>query len=439
VLLDWPWYTTLSVIFGSVIFLTFLGLPVFVVFLLINVVGIVFLLGPSAFGMFSNSLVATLTSESFIAVPLFLFMGEMLSRSRAVDELYEAFDSILGQTRIRLYALCNLVATAVGTVSGSAMADAAMLGRSIYPGMIERGYDKKMSTGLILAGATIAPIIPPSILTVVLATIANESIGELLIAGILPGLLLAGLYLLYCYIRVLINPKLAPPMDTSIHRTWRDRVHGLLRMFPFVFVMFVVIGLILLGVASPTESAALGVAATVLMAFWLRSFSFKMLWTSATGAAKISGSVFVIIMSANLFGQLLSFTGATEQMVSIVEGWDVAPWMIFVILMGITLLAGMFLGATEWMLISVPVFSPIIDAVGFDPIWFWTLYLINIVTGGMTPPFGMTMFVFKAAVPGSNIIDIYNSTWPFVAVIFLGIAIMAVFPDIVTILPQLMR
>jgi tripartite ATP-independent transporter DctM subunit len=430
---------TLGGIFSVVIALTFAGLPVFVVFLLINVAGILFILGPSAFGMFANSLVVTLTSEAFIAVPLFLLMGELLSRSRAIDELYEAFDAILGQTRIRLYTLCTLVATAMGTVSGSAMADAAMLGRSIYPGMVARGYDRKISTGLILAGATIAPIIPPSILMVVLATLANVSVAKMLIAGILPGLLLAALYIAYAYVRVVLDPGKAPPLDTTIERGIGDRLRGLARMLPFVFVMFMVIGLMVMGIASPTESAALGVAACVLVALWLRSFSGRMVWASMMGAARISGSVFAIIMSANLFSQLLSFTGATEQMVDIVKGWDLPPWLIFLMLQGLTLVAGTVLGATEWMLISVPVFTPIIEAVGFDPIWFWTLYLINVVTGGMTPPLGMTMFVFKAAVPGSNMIDIYNSTWPFVGVIFLGILIMWMFPQIVLILPQLMR
>jgi tripartite ATP-independent transporter DctM subunit len=434
-----PWYVTLSGIFGTVILLTLAGLPVFVVFLLVNVAGILLFLGPSAFGMFANSLVTTLTGEAFITVPLFLLMGEMLSRSRAIDELYEAFDAILGATRIRLYTLCTLVATVVGTVSGSAMADAAMLGRSIYPGMIARGYDKKMSTGLILAGATIAPIIPPSVLTVVLAILASASVAKLLVAGILPGLLLAALYIAYTYVRVLLDPSKAPPLDTSIKRSLGDRMRGLARMIPFAFVMFMVIGLMVMGIASPTESAALGVASCVGTALWARTFSWDMVWQSLKGAARISGSVFAIIMSANLFGQLLSFTGATEQMVDIVKGWDVPPWAVFLMLQGLTLLAGMFLGATEWMLISVPVFQPIIEAAGFDPIWFWTLYLINVVTGGMTPPFGMTMFVFKAAVPGTNLVDIYNSTWPFVAVIFVGIAIMWAFPSIVLILPQLMQ
>ncbi|HEX5958235.1 MAG TPA: TRAP transporter large permease [Hyphomicrobiaceae bacterium] len=433
-----PWYVTLGGIFGAVVVLTFAGLPVFVVFLLINVAGIVLFLGHSAFGMFANSLVTTLTSEAFITVPLFLLMGEMLSRSRAIEDLYEACDSLLGATRIRLYTLCTLVATIVGTVSGSAMADAAMLGRSIYPGMIARGYDKRISTGLILAGATIAPIIPPSILTVVLAILANASVAKLLIAGTLPGILLAVLYIAYAWVRVALDPSKAPPLDTSIHRTFGDRMRGLARMLPFAFVMFMVIGLMLLGIASPTESAALGVASCVLTALWAGTLGWEMIWTSLKGAAKISGAIFAIIMSASLFGQLLSFTGATDQMVEMVKGLDVPPWAIFMMLLGSTWLAGMFLGATEWMLISVPVFSPIINTLGFDPIWFWTLYLITIVTGGMTPPFGITMFVFKAAVPGSNLMDIYNSTWPFVAVIFFGIFIMWLFPQIVLILPQLM-
>ncbi|MCI5076588.1 MAG: TRAP transporter large permease [Oricola sp.] len=420
-------------------FLTFAGLPVFVCFLLINVVGILAILGTSAFGMFSNSLVATLTSEPFIAVPLFLLMGEMLSRSRAIDELYKALDFILGRTRIRLYAMCTMLATMLGTMSGSAMADAAMLGRSVYPGMIERGYDPRVSTGLILAGATIAPIIPPSVLVVILATLANESIAEMLIAGLLPGLLLAALFLGYTYLLVLFKPSMAPPLDETASRTLAERLKGFARILPFGVVVFMVIGLIMLGVASPTEAAAAGVFATFLVAAYLRTLTLRMLWESLFNAAKITGTILVIIMSANLFGQLLAFTGAPEDMVRIVEGLNAAPWMIFLLLMGISLVACMFLGQTEYMLISVPIFTPIIHATGFDPVWFWMLYLINITAGGMTPPFGMTMFVFKAAVPGTSIIDIYKSTWPFVAVILFGISLMAAFPQIVLVLPQMMR
>lgn len=438
-MIDLEWYWVLAIAFGSVVVLTFAGLPVFVCFLLINVTGVLLFLGPSAFGLFTNSLTSTLTSEAFIAVPLFLLMGEMLSKSRAIDELYEALDAVLGRTRIRLYAMCTMLATMLGTMSGSAMADAAMLGRSVYPGMVARGYDSRISTGLILAGATIAPIIPPSILAVILATLANESISEMLIAGLLPGIFLAVLFLGFAYVRVLADPSKAPPVDTSITRTVADRVRGFSRMAPFGVVVFMVIGLIMLGIASPTEAAAAGVFATLLVAFYLRSLGIRMIWNSLFGAAKIASSILVIIMSANLFGQLLAFTGAPTEMVRLVEGMNVEPWVIFVILMVISLIACMFLGQTEYMLISVPIFTPIIHAMGFDPIWFWMLYLINITAGGMTPPFGMTMFVFKAAVPTLSITEIYKSTFPFVGVIMFGIVIMYFFPQIVLFLPGLMR
>ena len=438
-MIDLPWYVTLAVAFGTIVVLTFVGLPVFVCFLLINVVGILVILGPSAFGMFSNSLVSTLVSESFIAVPLFLMMGELLARSRAIDELYAAMDALLGRTRIRLYALCTMLATALGTMSGSAMADAAMLGRSVYPGMVARGYDSRISTGLILAGATIAPIIPPSILAVILATLANESIAEMLIAGLLPGLFLASLFLGYTYLRVLLDPSKAPPVEDGEERTARDRLRGFARLLPFGVVVFMVIGLIMLGIASPTEAAATGVFATLIVAAYLRTLSLQMLWEATFSAARISATILLIIMSANLFGQLLAFTGAPEEMVSLIEELELGPWLVFVMLMLVSLVSCMFLGQTEFMLISVPIFAPIIHAVGFDPIWFWMLYLINITAGGMTPPFGMTMFVFKAAVPGSSISEIYRSTFPFVGVIFVGIAVMSLFPQIVLFLPSLMR
>lgn len=438
-MLDIPWYYTVGLAFGSLIVLTFMGLPVFICFLLINVLGILVLLGPSAFGMFSNSMVATLTSEPFIAIPMFLLMGEMLSRSRAIEELYQALDAILGRTRIRLYAMCTMLATMLGTMSGSAMADAAMLGRSVYPGMVARGYDSKISCGLILAGASLAVIIPPSVLVIILATLANQSIAKMLIAGLLPGLFLAVLFLGFVYIRVLIDPSKAPPIDETSYRSLSERLKGFSRILPFGFVIFMVIGLILFGIASPTEAAAAGVFATLLVAAYLRTLSLSMLREALFSAAKITGTIFVIVMSANLFGQLLTFTGAPEEMVRIFEDLNVAPWAVFILLMFVSLVACMFLGQTEYMLISVPIFAPIVNAMGFDPIWFWTLYLINITAGGLTPPFGMAMFVFKAAVPGSNIIDIYRSCWPFVLVIMFGIAVMTAFPQIVLFLPGLTR
>ncbi|MGE5146414.1 MAG: TRAP transporter large permease, partial [Candidatus Eiseniibacteriota bacterium] len=382
----------------------------------------------------------TLTSESLVAVPLFLLMGEFLFRSAAVDELYGALDTLIGRSRIRLYAVSVVLATILGTMSGSAMADAAILSRTLYPGMVARGYDRRLSAGLILAGATLAPIIPPSILAVILATLAQVSIAELLVAGFVPGVLLACALLLYAWLRVVIDPSKAPPIDPpDPGRTAGRRLRALAKLAPFCVVIFMVVGLILLGIATPTESAAAGVVATMLVALYLGTLRLRMIGEALYSAARTSATILVIIMSANLFGQLLAFTGAPEASVRLVEHLDLGPWLVFIVLMAICVVACMFIGQTEFMVISVPILSPIIQSVGFDPIWFWMLYLINITAGGMTPPFGMTMFVFKASVPEMSLVDIYNSTWPVIGVIALAIALMALFPGIVLVAPHLLR
>ncbi|MGE3245204.1 MAG: TRAP transporter large permease subunit [Beijerinckiaceae bacterium] len=434
-----PWYVTLSIGFGLLILMTFSGLPLFAGFLLLNAIGVFLFFGTSAFGMYANSLVATLTSQPLIAVPLFLLMGEFLFRSSAIDELYSALDAIIGRIRIRLYAIAVALATILGTMSGSAMADAAILARTLFPGMVARGYDRKLSAGIIMSGATLAPIIPPSILAIVLATLAEVSIAELLISGILPGLLMAAMLLGYVWVRVALDPTKAPPVaDDFATRNFSQRVFALLRILPFGGVVFMVIGLIMLGIASPTEAAACGVAATIVVAIYLRTFSLQMVWDSLFSAIRTTATIFAILMSANLFGQLLSYTGAPEGMVGIVEHLQLTPAMIFFVLMLISFVACMFLGQTEYMLISVPIFAPIIKAAGFNEIWFWMLYLITITIGGMTPPFGMTMFVFKAS-SDMSMTEVYNATWPYVAVLMFAVLVMYLFPPIVTILPGLIR
>jgi tripartite ATP-independent transporter DctM subunit len=434
-----PWYETLTIGFALTIALIFSGVPIFIAFVIINACGILWAFGPSAFGMYSNSLLSTLTNEALVTVPLFLLMGEMLFRSGAIDRLYDALDTLIGNTRIRLYLLGVVLAAVLGTLSGSAMADAAMLGRTLYPGMIERGYDKKLSAGLILSGATLAPIIPPSVLAVVLGSIAQVSIAQLLIAGIGPGILLAALLVLYVRVRVWIDPSKAPPLAADYVRpTIGRRLAALAEIFPFTSVIFMVIGLMLLGVASPTESAATGVVATLFVAAYHRRLNVRLVVDALFAAARTTATIMLIVMSATLFGQLLSFTGAPEGLIRTVEHVGLDRWAVYFAMMAVAFVACMFMGGYEFMLISVPIYAPLIAALHFDPIWFWMIYLVNIVTGGMTPPFGMTMFVFKSVAPSISIVEIYNSTWPYVAVIMFGLLIMTLAPGIVMFLPRLM-
>ena len=286
------WWFILAIAGTLLLALFASGMPIFLAFLAINVAGVLAFLGPSAFSMVVNSVFDTTTTGTLTAIPLFVLMGELLFRSGTTTVLFEAVDRAVGRVRGRQYVLAMVLATAFGALSGSNMAVAAMMGRTIYPGMIERGYDPKLSIGVILGGASLAPIIPPSVLAIIIATLANVSVAGLLIAGILPGLLLSGLFLLYALGRCALQPALSPAAgaeedgDEAAVDLWRH----LLRCLPFALIIFSVMGFILAGVATPSESAATGVAGALLTAALFRRLSWRLIWDSLTQSAYIAST-----------------------------------------------------------------------------------------------------------------------------------------------------
>jgi len=413
-----------------------LGLPIFVAFLVINIVGVIVIMGPAAFGLFANSIFETTNTAAFAAVPLFLLLGELLFRSGTIDHLFQSVDKLVGRVHGRQYFLCTALSTIFGALSGSAMGVAAMMGRSLYPVMISQGYDKRMSAGLILAGASLAPIIPPSVLVIIIATLADVSVAKLLIAGILPGLVLAGLFMGYTLIRVMRDPSLAPAVGTvTVSR--KEKLLAVGRMAPFGIIIFCVMGLILLGVATPSESAATGVAGALLTAAYYRRLSWKMIMESVTSAAFVTSMILVIIASAAMFGQLLAFTGATREVVRAITSVDLHPYVLLLLLMLIPLVLCMFIDQVALLLIVVPIYQPLVASLGFDPVWFWLLMLLNLTVGGITPPFGYTMFAFKGGAPEVPLSDIYAATWAFVALFIVGMLLVALFPPLATYLPSL--
>src|SRR5438105_629338 len=271
------WWLALSGGVGLLLILLLLGVPIFVAFLILNVAGILVILGPSGFGMFANSIFATGTINALAAVPLFILMGEILFRSGAMEVLFDSMDRLVGKIRGRQYVLCILLSAILGALSGAAMAVAGLLGRSLFPTMRKRGYDTQFSAGTILAGASLDPIIPPSVLAVIIATLADVSAGKMLIAGILPGLLLTGMFLVYVILRVRYEPTLAPDIAVDMaDRKTGSALLALARMVPSMFVFFMVMGLIMLGIATPTEAAATGVLGAILLAAYYRGLSWRM-------------------------------------------------------------------------------------------------------------------------------------------------------------------
>lgn len=431
------WWAVLLIAGGLLFGLFFSGMPIFLAFLVINVAGVMVFLGPSAFGMIVNSVFDTTNTATLTSIPLFVLMGEILFRSGSTNVLFEAADGLIGRMRGRQYALSMVLATIFGALSGSNMAVAAMMGRTVYPGMVERGYDRKLSIGVILAGSSIAPIIPPSVLAIIIATLANVSVAGLLIAGILPGLLLSCLFLGYALIRCHLNPSLSPPpsADETLSDNRPSAVVLIARCLPFGLIIFSVMGFILTGVATPSESAATGVVGALLTALLFRRLSFPMLWDSLYQSAYIASMILLIMASSTMFSQLLAFTGATGHLAAIVAETAWPAWAIFLLMMGIVFIFCMFIDQVALMLVVIPIYLPVVETIGFDPIWFWLLMLLNVTVGGITPPFGYAMFTFKGVAPGVDLRDIFRAVIPFVGLFLLAMAIIYFIPGIATLLP----
>ncbi|WP_299869513.1 TRAP transporter large permease [uncultured Hoeflea sp.] len=428
------WIAFLGLAVGLLLVLLALGVRVFVGFLILNIVGVLLLIGPRGFGLFTNSLFETATSSTLMTVALFVLMGEILFRSGTVSVLFDSVDRLVGSLRGRLYAVVIGLSTVFGALSGSAVAVAAMLGRSVLPSMQERGYDTRLSIGTILAGASLAPIIPPSLVAILVGSLADVSIAGLLVAGLLPGLVIAGLTLTYVLVRTrhTAQREIAAPHVFGVGT-------ALIRMVPFLVVIFSVMGLIIMGIATPSESAATGVFGAILVAAIFRRLNLTMVMEAVASAVQTSAVILIIVASAKLFSQLLSFAGATRGLVSVVAGLDLPPDVMFLIMMLIPFVLCMFIDWLAFMLLSIPIYQPIVTALDFDPIWFWTLFMINLTVGSMTPPFGYTLFALKGANPDLSTRDVFAAAWPIVGIFVAAMVILWALPGIVTTLPGLIR
>jgi tripartite ATP-independent transporter DctM subunit len=409
------------------------GIPIFLAFLAVNLIGIGLLLGPAAFPMLINSMFATTTNGQLTAIPLFVLMGEILFRSGATERIFEAVDRFIGRVKGRQYVLAGVLAAIFGALSGSNMAVAAMMARTIFPGMIARGYDRRLSIGMILGGASLAPVIPPSVLVIIIATLANVSVAGLLVAGVLPGLMLAGLFIGYAMVRIWLNPALAPlnaPPARSLS------IPGAVFLcLPFFGLIALVLGLILLGVATPSESAAIGVTGAILIAALFRKLSLTLLRDALRAAALMTAMILIIMASSTLFSQVLAISGASRQITTLVSSLDLSPGMMVLVMMLIVFAFCMFVDQVAVMLIVIPIYLPVITLLGIDPLWFWMMMLLNVTVGGITPPFGYAMFAFRGAAKDVTMSELFQASWAFVGLFIVGMLILAAAPWLATWLP----
>jgi tripartite ATP-independent transporter DctM subunit len=435
------WWWILLLIFSGLMFLLLLGVPVAIAFLGVNIVCVyIFWGGEMGLRQLTLSIFNSINKFSLLPLPLFILMGEIMFHSGVAPKMMSTLDKTLGRLPGRLSLLAVGGGTIFGTLSGSSMAGAAVLGSVLIPEMEKHGYKKQMSIGPILGSGGLALMIPPSALGVLLAAIARFSIGDFLIAIIIPGLVMALLYMLYIIGRCLIQPELAPVYEVDKISIGLKIKLFLCYVFPLGGVVFLVIGLIFLGVATPTESAALGTAGCFILAFIFKGFDWRMVWKSVLDSAKVSVMMFMILTGSTAFSQILGFTGAAEGLVSLATTLDLSPMALVALMQLVLLIMGTFMEPLSILMLTIPIFLPIISNLGFSPIWFGVLMLLNMEMANTTPPFGLTLFVLKGVAPaGTTMKDVYFAGLPFLACDAVVMALIIAFPQVVLWLPSLMR
>jgi tripartite ATP-independent transporter DctM subunit len=376
-----------------------------------------------------------------LTLPLFIYMGYMLSESGIADDLYRMFHVWAGPVRGGLAIGTIGLMVIIAAMNGLSVAGMAIGASIALPELLRRGYDKVMVTGVIQAGSSLGILIPPSVVLILYGMIARQPIGQLWLAGVFPGLLLAGLFVAYIAIRCWIQPRLGPPLSLEERRlvSWAEKVRLLGAGILPLLIFFLMTGLFLMGWTSLVESAAVGAAASSVVAILRGRLSFQVLEDTVRKTLSISCMFMWIILAALCFGAVFDGLGAVNAIkLLFLDQWGLSPWEVIILMQLSYLVMGTFLDDTAMLVIVAPLYIPLVVSLGFDPVWYGVLYTISCQIAYMTPPFGYNLFLMRAmAPPEVSLRDIYVSIVPFVLVMILGVAIVMVFPQIALWLPSL--
>ena len=433
------WYWAFALLLGMVISFMALGVPVAFAFIATNFIAIIIFAGTSGLIQVADNSTQLITRFILGPVPMFIMMGSLFFHTGLAIRVFDGLDAVFGRLPGRLCYLTVAGGSIFSTLTGSSMANTAMLGSLMVPEMNRRGYSKKMSMGPILGTGGLAMIIPPSALGVLLAAIAEIDVGRLLVAGFLPGFLLAGLYAAMITLQLVRNPGSAPAYDVP-YMSLGTRVRMVsTNILPMGLVVFMVVGFIILGIATPTEAAACGVLGVMILAALFRSLSYESMRTAVEATVRVAAMVFLILMNSTVFSQMLAFSGASKGLIEWVTSYELHRLIILLMMFVVLILLGMFMDATSMMLITVPIFFPLAHALGFDLIWYGLFVLITIEMAGTTPPFGLLLYVMLGVAPkGTTILQVAGAAFPFLVCDTILILILVAFPGVALWLPSLM-
>lgn len=426
-------------LFGSLLVLLGLGIPIAFGLGGISIVFGFLLWGgfPSldafALGTFSKSIEFSLS-----AVPLFVFMAAILQYSDMAEDMYEVVYRWFGGIRGGLVAGTTLISSIFAAMVGIATVATATLGLTARPSMLQRGYDDKLTMGAIMAGGALGILIPPSIIMIIYASEAGASAGALFMGGILPGIVAAILFIGYGLIRCWIRPEMGPVIPKGERFSLKEKVESLKGVILPILVILLVLGSIYTGAATPTEAAAIGVVGSLISAALKMKLTLENIKKVFSMTVRINAMVFWILFGAAAYSRIVTVTGVGEWFASIVTGFDVNRWVTLFGMLLVFFILGMLIDPAGIILMTGPLFLPVVSQLGFDPVWFGVIFVILMCMAYMTPPLGFNLFVMRGIAKDVNIGKIYSSVWPFVGLYAIVVFICMAFPELVLWLPDQM-
>lgn len=429
--------TTIFLLFALMLLLLAVGVPISFALGGVATLGVLILMGPVGLYMLFSTAYGEVTNYLLIAVPLYIFMANMLGASDLADDLYQAVYAWLGRLRgglaIGTVVICAVFAAMAGISSVATVA----MGLIALPSMLKRGYSKDLAVGCISAGGALGILIPPSIIMIIYGSMAEVSIGQLFMGGVAPGILLAIIYILYIAIRCWLQPALGPGIPHVL--SWGDKIRSLRGVILPLILIGIVLGVIYLGVCTPTESAAIGAAGAIVCSLIYGKLTWRSLYLASIRTLRLNSMVLWIMIGAVSFSHLMSLSGLSVHAEKLISGLDANPWVVMGIMQLTYFVLGIFIDPAGIIMITTPVFVPIINQLGFDPLWFGILFVINMEMAYLTPPFGFNLFIMKGVVPPEiSMGDIYRSIFPFVALQAICLILVMIFPQLALWLPAQM-
>ena len=430
----------LIIMFGGLSLFLLAGLPVAFVLGGLSVLFTVVFWDSSALVVLVLQMFDTMHSEALLGIPLYIFMAMLLQRSDIIRDLYNAMELWFGRVRgglaIGTVVICLVMAAMTGVVGAAVTA----MGILALPEMLKRGYDPRLATGTICASGTLGILIPPSVLTIVYSVTAQVSIGKMLIAGIVPGLLLGLLYIGYILVIGYLRPEMIPDREDIRPSSWGQKFAALKTLILPSMIIIMVLGSIFFGVATPTEAAAVGVLGAAIAALLRGNLNRGMLYDCAVGTLKTTGMILWITLGAKAYVAIFTGLGGADTLFQLLEGLDANPYVVLALMMLILIFLGTVLDEIGIILLTVPVFLPVVQFYGFDQIWFGVFFALTIQMGYISPPFGYTLFYIKGTLPKDiSMGTVYRGILPFFLLQIAGLLVCVALPDLITWLPELMR